>query len=209
MSIYIRKMSAGILTLMLCMFTIQAYAQVTSDEKGYYDDYKSILQVMKKSMKEAPKTGDPSLDFLNQMIPHHEAAVSMSENIIKYSHNEAVKQLASNIIREQLEGIRKMEVLKSKLEATPKVNKQAEASYLKAYNAIYQKMTTSMEDAQATGNINKAYLQEMILHHEGAIEMARNILKFTQNGELKTIAQNIINTQQKQVTEMKNLLKNM
>ncbi|MBD7946039.1 DUF305 domain-containing protein [Psychrobacillus sp. Sa2BUA9] len=37
--------------------------------------------------------------------------------------------------------------------------------------------------------------------------MAGNILKYTQNSELKTIVENIITTQQKQATEMQKLLK--
>jgi len=88
---------------------------------------------MKRGMEAAPKTGDPSLDFLYEMIPHHEAAVSMSENILKYGHNEQVKQLAANIIRDQLAGIGKLEALKEKLIKNPQINKQAEEAYLKTY----------------------------------------------------------------------------
>lgn len=197
----------GVLTLILCMFSIQAHAQVGQAEKAYYDNYKSILQIMKRGMEAAPKTGDPSLDFLYEMIPHHEAAVSMSENILKYGHNEQVKQLAANIIRDQLAGIGKLEALKEKLIKNPQINKQAEEAYLKTYTNIYQTMITAMQDAKLTGNIDKDFLEEMIPHHEGAIKMSQNIMKYTQNTELKTILQNIITTQQKQLAEMKNLLK--
>ncbi|WP_051387337.1 DUF305 domain-containing protein [Peribacillus psychrosaccharolyticus] len=76
------------------------------------------------------------------MIPHHEAAVSMSENILKYGHNEQVKQLAATIIRDQLAGIGKLDSLKEKLKMNPQINKQAEEAYLKAYNNIYKTMIT-------------------------------------------------------------------
>lgn len=207
MKLRIRTASLGLFTLILFMFTIQTQAKVGLEEKAYYDNYRSILQVMKKGMEQAPKTGDPSLDFLYEMIPHHEAAVSMAENILKYGHNEEVKLIATNIIRDQLAGIGKLEALKDKIKKNPQVNKQAEASYLKAYNNIYQTMIMSMQNAKPTGNIDKDFLEEMIPHHEGAIKMSQNILKYTQNAELKTILQNIITTQQKQLTEMKNLLK--
>ncbi|WP_191963818.1 MULTISPECIES: DUF305 domain-containing protein [unclassified Psychrobacillus] len=197
----------GFFTLILCMFSIQAHAQLGPDEKVYYDNYQSILQIMEKGMEESIKTGDPSLDFLYEMIPHHQAAVSMSENVLKYSDNEQVNKIAATIIREQLEGIKKMEALKDKIKVSPEVNVQAEASYLKAYNNIYKTMIASMEDARPTGNIDKDFLEEMIPHHVGAIKMAGNILKYTQNSELKTIVENIITTQQKQATEMQKLLK--
>ncbi|WP_455661064.1 DUF305 domain-containing protein [Pradoshia sp.] len=190
----------------LCMNGAQAEAKLSQNEKDYYEDYQSILDVMKKGMEEAPETGDPSLDFLYEMIPHHEAAVSMAENVLKYGQNEKVKQLADAIIKEQLSGIKKMEDLEQQLKSNPKDNKLAEKSYLKAYKAIYQRMITSMEAAKPTGNIDKDFLEEMIPHHEGAINMAANILKYTDNNELKAIAQHIIDTQQKQVNEMKALL---
>ena len=197
----------GFFTLILCMFSIQAHAQLGTDEKAYYGNYQSILQIMEKGMEEAPKTGDPSLDFLYEMIPHHQAAVSMSENVLKYSDNEQVNKIAATIIREQLEGIKKMEALRDKIKVSPEVNVQAEASYLKAYNNIYKTMIAAMQDAKPTGNIDKDFLEEMIPHHVGAIKMAENILKYTQNSELKTIVENIITTQQKQATEMQKLLK--
>ncbi|MBD7946040.1 DUF305 domain-containing protein [Psychrobacillus sp. FSL K6-2684] len=160
----------GFFTLILCMFSIQAHAQLGPDEKVYYDNYQSILQIMEKGMEESIKTGDPSLDFLYEMIPHHQAAVSMSENVLKYSDNEQVNKIAATIIREQLEGIKKMEALKDKIKVSPEVNVQAEASYLKAYNNIYKTMIASMEDARPTGNIDKDFLEEMIPHHVGAIK---------------------------------------
>ncbi len=203
-----KKRSIAVLLVFLCMFSSQVHAELGPKEKDYYDNYRSILQVMKEGMSMAPRTGDPTLDFLNEMIPHHEAAVSMSENLLKYEGaNDQVKRLADTIIREQLNGIRKMEELENKLKANPILNKQAEASYLQAYNKIYNTMMTKMEGAKQTGNINRDFLTEMIPHHEAAIQMGENILKYTQNPELKTHVQNMIATQQKQIAEMNSLLK--
>jgi uncharacterized protein (DUF305 family) len=39
----------------------------------------------------------------------------------------------------------------------------------------------------------------MIEHHRGAIEMAEQILKITEKNELKTMANNIIETQNKEI----------
>ncbi len=203
-----RKRSMAILLAFLCMFSSQVKAEIGPKERDYYDNYKSTLQVMKEGMSKAPKTGDPSLDFLFEMIPHHEAAVSMAENLLKYGvANEQLKSLADSIIKEQLNGIRQMEDLKNKLQANPQVNKQAEAAYLQTYNKIYQTMITQMEAAKPTGNIERDFLTEMIPHHMAAIEMGKNILRYTQNPQLRTIVQNIIVTQQRQVAEMNNLLK--
>ena len=203
-------MKKGIIALLfvfLSMFASQVHAQMSHNEKSYYEDYKSIVQVMKEDMGKAAQTGDPSLDFLNEMLPHSEAAVSMAENILKYGKNEQVKKLAETILREQLNGTAKMEELKSRLEANPQVNKQAEAAYLQAYTKIFNTMIAAMESAKPTGNIDRDFLNEMLLHHNAAIQIGKNILRYTQNSELKTLVQNMIAAQQKQVTELNNLLK--
>ena len=202
-----KKSSIAVLFVFLCMFSSQVHAQMSHNEKSYYENYRSILQVMKEAMAKAPQTGDPALDFLDEMIPHHEAAVSMAENILKYGTNDQVKKLAEAILREQLNGIAKMEELRNRLQANPQVNKQAEAAYIQAYTKIYNTMIAAMEGAKPSGNINRDFLTEMIPHHEAAIQMGKNILRYTQNRELRTIVQNMIATQQKQVAEMKNLLK--
>lgn len=198
----------AVLLIFLCMFSSQVQAVMGPKEKTYYDNYRSILQVMKEGMSMAPQTGDPTLAFLYEAIPHHEAAVSMSENLLKYDGtNDQVKKLADSIIKDQLNGINKMEELKNKLKTNPIVNKQAEAAYLQTYNKIYNTMISKLERAKLTGNINRDYLTEMLTHHEAGIQMGKNILKYTQNPELRTIVQNEIATQQRQVTEMNNLLK--
>ena len=202
-----KKCSIALLFVFLSMFSSQAYAQMSHNEKSYYEDYKSIIQVMKEDMGKAARTGDPSLDFLNEMIPHSEAAVSMAENILKYGKNEQVKKLAETILREQLNGIAQMEELKSRLEANPQVNKQAEAAYLKSYITIYNTMIAAMESAKPTGNIDRDFLTEMLPHQNAAIQMGNNILRYTQNRELRTIVQNMMTKQQKQVTGLNNLLK--
>ena len=202
-----KKSSIAALFIFLCMFSSQVHAQMSHNEKAYYENYRSILQVMKEDMSKASQTGDPSIDFLNEMIPHHEAAVSMAENILKYGNNDQVKNLAETILRGQLDGIAKMEELRNRMQANPQVNKQAEAAYLQTYKKIYNSMVSNMENAKPTGNINRDFLIEMIPHHEGGIQMGKTILRYTQNRELRTIVQNLITTQQKQVTDMNNLLK--
>lgn len=76
----------GFFTFILGMFSIQAHAQLGPDEKAYYDNYQNILKIMEKGMEDAPETGDPSLDFLYEMIPHHQAAVSMLDNCRKHNN---------------------------------------------------------------------------------------------------------------------------
>lgn len=51
--------------------------------------------------------------------------------------------------------------------------------------------------------LDKAFLDEMIIHHEGAIEMAELIVKNSDKAELIKLGKDIISTQQNEIDLMK------
>lgn len=70
-------------------------------------------------------------------------------------------------------------------------------------------MAMSMDDMAAmlegkTGDeLDKAFLEGMIPHHQGAIEMARALLEGTEREEMKDLARDIIQAQQQEIDMMK------
>ncbi|MDQ2707223.1 MAG: DUF305 domain-containing protein [Actinomycetota bacterium] len=50
------------------------------------------------------------------------------------------------------------------------------------------------------------FLQMMISHHQGAITMSKTELANGQNPDVRTLAQNIITAQQREITEMQTML---
>lgn len=55
---------------------------------------------------------------------------------------------------------------------------------------------------------DKAFLSEMIMHHEGAVVMAQAVLKNSKRPELLQLANDIITAQTKEIEMMKNWQKN-
>ncbi len=55
---------------------------------------------MHKAMA-VPYTGNPDIDFLRGMIPHHQGAVEMAKIQIKYGKDARLKKLSYDIIRAQ------------------------------------------------------------------------------------------------------------
>jgi len=51
-------------------------------------------------------------------------------------------------------------------------------------------------------NIDQHFITQMIPHHEGAIEMAKVALERAKHPELRTLANNIINAQEKEIADM-------
>jgi uncharacterized protein (DUF305 family) len=63
------------------------------------------------------------------------------------------------------------------------------------------------ELSQATGaELDQLYLELMIAHHEGAIEMAQTELKDGKNPAALKLAQEIIDTQEAEIEQMQDLL---
>jgi uncharacterized protein (DUF305 family) len=72
---------------------------------------------MNEDMMGHPMSGNPDLDFVRMMIPHHRGAVDMAEMQLKYGKNPELRKLAEDIIRSQKQEIELMRKIQKELEA--------------------------------------------------------------------------------------------
>jgi uncharacterized protein (DUF305 family) len=63
-------------------------------------------------------------------------------------------------------------------------------------------MTSSLK-GKTGDNFDKAFLSEMIVHHQGAIDMANLASKNAKHDEVKNLASDILTAQTKEINEMK------
>jgi uncharacterized protein (DUF305 family) len=56
---------------------------------------------------------------------------------------------------------------------------------------------------KADKNYDLRFINAMIPHHEGAVKMAKDARQKAQNAEIKTMAQNIIDSQEKEISQLK------
>ena len=173
--------------------------------REYLNTFECILNEMIQKMTEAELTDSISQNFIVQMIPHHQAAIEMSHNILQYTTDETLRGIASSIISEQTKSIQDMCRIKSACGAC--VNSEQElCEYQRQMNQIMELMFFRMRCACATNRNNCNFMWEMIPHHKGAIEMSKCTLDFDICPELKPILQAIITSQEKGVAQMKRLL---
>lgn len=168
----------------------------------YLKRYNEILETMIDDMCSAGLTDSISHNFIVQMIPHHRAAIEMSENILKYTTNGELTAIADGIIEEQTKSIQNMqEVLSSCSEA---VNCSCDVrSYQSSVQNITAIMFSGMRNAYSDCRINCNFIREMIPHHRGAVSMSKNALKFDICPELKPILDAIIVSQEKGIRQMR------
>jgi uncharacterized protein (DUF305 family) len=70
-----------------------------------------------------------------------------------------------------------------------------------AMNAAMDRMMAKMY-VHASGDVDRQFVELMIPHHQGAIDMAVAELRYGRNVQLKRIAQEIIVDQQEEITAM-------
>lgn len=75
--------------------------------------------------------------------------------------------------------------------------------YLNAFQNIFEKMKRGMMEAELTDSISENFIVQMIPHHRAAIEMSRNLLRYTTCIPLQNIAIGIVEEQTKSIEDMR------
>ena len=78
----------------------------------------------------------------------------------------------------------------------------ADTPSTKALKAVNDKMHRDMA-IRYTGDADRDFIAGMIAHHQGAIDMARVVLQFGKDAEIRKLAEDIIDAQDKEIVQMK------
>ncbi len=163
--------------------------------------FEDAMADMMKGMMAAP-TGIPDVDFAKGMIPHHEGAIAMAKVAKEYAKDPDLLKLADGIIGAQEGEIATFKGWLGKadqnaMEKVPDSIKTGEA----AMAAIMKDMSMAY-----TGNADVDFVKGMIPHHRGAIDMAKVVLQYGKDAEIKKLAEGIIAAQETEIAFMKDWL---
>ena len=67
---------------------------------------------------------------------------------------------------------------------------------------------SALEDAQGTGAA-QLYLEQMTVHHEGAVEMAQEQIEQGQNPQAVELARQLVADQEAEIAEMEQMLQEL
>jgi uncharacterized protein (DUF305 family) len=134
--------------------------------------------------------------FIDAMVPHHQGAIDMAEIALKNAQHEEITQLSENIVSTQQAEIVELKSIKKEEFGTSGVAMEMSAQEMQAMG---------MTDPDALANkdpFDRAFIDAMIPHHQSAIEMAQVAYRESDNPEIKTLAEGIVEAQTREIAQM-------
>ncbi|MCT7951983.1 DUF305 domain-containing protein [Ancylothrix sp. C2] len=158
-------------------------------------------------MNLGPADDNYDLRFIDAMIPHHQGAVEMANQLQKNSTRPEMKKLAADIITAQEKEIQQMQQWRKQW--YPQANSQAmmhdnhTGHTMPMSDDIHNKMMMQMNLGAADSEFDLRFINAMIPHHEGALIMAQDVLNKSKRPEMRQLADEIISSQKAEIDQMK------
>lgn len=136
--------------------------------------------------------------FIEQMIPHHESAIAMAKLALQKTKHDEVRTLANNIISSQTAEINTMKQWYKDWYGTdvPTVTTNH------MWGGGMMNSQTSTDELSVASDFDKAFLSQMIEHHQMAVMMANMLNISTDRPEMKKLGNDIITAQNKEIGDM-------
>lgn len=182
--------------------------QFINENRKYLYEFFQILNNMENKMLNAPVTNNITINFIRAMVPHHQAAIYMCQNLLRFTNFEPLEEIARNIISTQTKGISEMKDVAITTSGYSSTRRDVNL-YEKAFLCITKKMICRMRNAPISNDINLNFVNDMIEHHDGAIKMCENVLKYRIDPKLAQIANNIIKEQSNGIRELEEIGKTL
>lgn len=140
-------------------------------------------------------------NFIAGMIAHHEGAVDMAKQAQTSAKHQELKDLADNIVSTQQKEIADMTSWQKKWNYP-----STSADNMMDHSAMgmMDEMTgmTAELKGKTGDDFDKAFIEQMIMHHQSAIDMAAPAETNAEHQEVKDLARAIIVAQTEEISQM-------
>jgi uncharacterized protein (DUF305 family) len=146
--------------------------------------------------------------FAQLMVPHHHQAITMAELVPTRTASPKVRDLATQIKNDQGPEIETMTSWLQAWDAPPPKNDPGESSGMggmdrAAMVGMMSKQQMSQLVSSSGPAFDRLFLQMMIGHHQGALQMATTELATGRNPDAKNLATAIQHSQTAQIAAMR------
>ncbi|KRE27410.1 hypothetical protein ASG82_13415 [Mycobacterium sp. Soil538] len=157
-------------------------------------------------------TGEPAgfnpddVTFAKQMIDHHRQAVAMAELVPERSTNAELAALAARIAGEQQSEINTLNVFLVQWNEQPKLGQADHGGHGQNMPGMVDAVTIARLESLRGPEFDRLWLQSMVDHHQGAIEMAKAEIAHGENVDAVSMARTMVSTQQAEIGQMNTML---
>ena len=198
-------LAIGAIALVGCGADEDPVVQQPTNEDGQPDDASED--------SEAASPNEADVEFTRSMIAHHQQAVEMAALADEQAESPDVRRLAEQIEAAQQPEIEMMTDWLETWGEDPADDGGMDHGGMGDESASGMGMMSSDEMAAleaATGaEFDRLFLEMMIEHHRGAIEMAEEIQETGSHPDVLKLAAAVVETQETEVVEMERLLSEM
>ena len=155
----------------------------------------AAVALVMSSQEDDPVASSTDRAFTAEMTPHHRSAVAMARTALERSTRPEIRLLAMDIIKSQDAEIGQMRAIDARLAAdgAPKGRLGG------GHGAMGMGEEAALETADP---IDRAFIDLMIPHHQGAIQMARIQLAKGGDEETRELAEAVIAAQTREIKQM-------
>ena len=133
--------------------------------------------------------------FIDSMIEHHQGAIEMAKQALEQAEHPELKQMAENVIAAQTQEIEQMTAWR-----------QAWYPDLPPTGGMGMGMGEMTISTDESKSFDQRFMEAMISHHQGAIDMAKMAHQMAEHQEIKTLADAIVAAQQAEIEQMRGWL---
>ncbi len=125
--------------------------------------------------------------FIDAMVPHHQGAIEMAQVALENAEHPEILALAEEIVAAQETEIAKLRAIKQEQFGTSEVSIDMSAEEMEGMGMVMDPQEVANQDP-----FDKAFIDNMVPHHESAIEMAQVVLEESENPQIREIAGAIV-----------------
>ena len=142
--------------------------------------------------------------FAANMLPHHQQGLDLAAMVPSHTGNADLIKFASGIAGSQQPEIKTLKGFLVQWSAKADADTRGPAN-TDMTGMVDQATMTKLGSLQGA-DFDKLWLQSMISHHQGAVDMAHTEISNGVNTDAVTMAKHMVSTQQGEIDQMKKML---
>jgi uncharacterized protein (DUF305 family) len=139
--------------------------------------------------------------FVAGMVPHHEGAIKMARIARERARHHEIRELADEVIATQTAEIETLESIHERLFGEP-VGAMSHGSMGLDAQMMGMDADMSMLESASGPEFDRAFIDVMIAHHQGAVRMAQIELAEGEDPETRALAEDVIEAQSREIDAM-------